>query len=532
MRIISLAINNFRLFKNTEFFLGKYMTIFSGTNAVGKSTLLGILGNSSELKVKDGKPIIQKQFRTEFSEIFKMSRSYDKTAPNVLTINFSDGSSRVCRITWQKKGKDKKPRSRLIPEYKENGKKHSAKQKWPTLFLGLSRLYPIGESDSEELVHKNIPIQNLNTLIDEYKKILSITDDIKAFQSISIPETSRKRAFGIDTTDYDYLSNSAGQDNLGQILLAVESFRRLKETHSSDYQGGLLLIDELDAALHPSAQIKLVKYLLKQAKALDLQIVYTTHSLSILSYAAYLIRSCNNSNLSENDTNIYYISKANFKIQVHHNPNYYTVKSLLEEDPLINQDNKIKVYTEDAEARWFLKNLSNEYATRIIARLNLLDTKIGKDSILSIVKGDFISFINKIVILDGDSTTVSDTYKAMSELNNRGQHILTLPGNKSPERLLFEFLISDSQYAEEYFLQSQCFDYGITKTIFTQRYTEIKNSRDDLKNEFNKYAAVFEETHLMQFWEKEYAKDLGEFLEELASVYSIIAKNLGLIPLN
>ena len=104
MRIISLAINNFRLFKNTEFFLGKYMTIFSGTNAVGKSTLLGILGNSSELKVKDGKPIIQKQFRTEFSEIFKMSRTYDKTAPNVLTINFSDGSSRVCRITWQKKG--------------------------------------------------------------------------------------------------------------------------------------------------------------------------------------------------------------------------------------------------------------------------------------------------------------------------------------------------------------------------------------------------------------------------------------------
>ena len=89
MRIISLAINNFRLFKNTEFFLGKYMTIFSGTNAVGKSTLLGILGNSSELKVKDGKPIIQKQFRTEFSEIFKMSRTYDKTAPNVLTINFS-----------------------------------------------------------------------------------------------------------------------------------------------------------------------------------------------------------------------------------------------------------------------------------------------------------------------------------------------------------------------------------------------------------------------------------------------------------
>ncbi|MBC3537810.1 AAA family ATPase [Megasphaera hominis] len=71
-----LHINKFRLFRNTDFILGKYITVFSGTNAVGKSTLLGILGNSSELKVKYGRPILQKQFRTEFSEIFKKHQQF------------------------------------------------------------------------------------------------------------------------------------------------------------------------------------------------------------------------------------------------------------------------------------------------------------------------------------------------------------------------------------------------------------------------------------------------------------------------
>ena len=36
---------------------------FSGTNAVGKSTILGLLGNSCELKSNKGRPILQSAFR-------------------------------------------------------------------------------------------------------------------------------------------------------------------------------------------------------------------------------------------------------------------------------------------------------------------------------------------------------------------------------------------------------------------------------------------------------------------------------------
>lgn len=78
IKITQLKINHFRLFENISFKIGNYVTIFSGTNSVGKSTLLGILGNSNEIKTKQGKPILQSQFRTEFSEIFKMSKNQNQ----------------------------------------------------------------------------------------------------------------------------------------------------------------------------------------------------------------------------------------------------------------------------------------------------------------------------------------------------------------------------------------------------------------------------------------------------------------------
>ena len=85
-------------------------------------------------------------------------------------------------------------------------------------------------------------------------------------------DVSRKNGTGIETETYSYLANSSGQDNLGQILLAIFSFKNLKATLKS-YSGGILLIDEIDATLHPAAQFKLLDFMKKMSKELDLQIV-------------------------------------------------------------------------------------------------------------------------------------------------------------------------------------------------------------------------------------------------------------------
>lgn len=154
----------------------------------------------------------------------------------------------------------------MILRQKENIHKRKTR---PTLFLGLSRLFPLGESDTRNLTGNKYE-DNDQDMKEErkryYKYILSINSEIKEVNTVALDETSRKKVVGITTDKYDYLSNSSGQDNLGQIMLAVDSFRLLKKEKPDDYKGGLLLIDELEATLHPSAQNRLFDYLLKSAK--------------------------------------------------------------------------------------------------------------------------------------------------------------------------------------------------------------------------------------------------------------------------
>ena len=539
-----MHINKFRLFRNTDFILGKYITVFSGTNAVGKSTLLGILGNSSELKVKYGRPILQKQFRTEFSEIFKMSQNYDPTQSNVLSIFFDDGDLRTCRITWQKDNRkespiDSKPskrlRPRIIPEYidPEQKKRHSQKKNWPTLFLGLSRLYPLGESDTQNIVRKKY--------VDEYPEltknrnnayitILSLLDEIKETSTIPIEETSRKQVVGITTSTYDYLTNSAGQDNLGQILLAVDSFRILKQNYQQ-YNGGLLLIDEIDATLHPSAQNRLFDYLFKSAKDLDLQIAFTTHSLSLLFYITQ--KTAHNSESESNNIELYYMSIANdfSHVQTLRNPPYYSIRALLLEQPSINTHYKIGILSEDEEARWFIKNILD--GTALKDCFELLPTKIGKNSIISLIKGDPYYATSRIFIFDGDIPKDISTLNEIKKLqDNKLYHLLILPGGKSPEQLILEFLKNDSEYVDSYYNQDKCILFGLTKSavVFNSVDSQTEQNRESYKKWFNKYERFFDETNLFHFYKLQNEAEINEFYKKLTKAYNALTGKMIVPP--
>ena len=70
-----LKLNDFRQFKNMDILLGKRLTVLAGRNSTGKSTILGVLANSGELKKKDGTTYSDGQFRAEFSEIFHGSKT-------------------------------------------------------------------------------------------------------------------------------------------------------------------------------------------------------------------------------------------------------------------------------------------------------------------------------------------------------------------------------------------------------------------------------------------------------------------------
>ena len=104
----------------------------------------------------------------------------------------------------------------------EDGKKTEAKMQIPVIYLGLSRLFPIGEANADNIKANKIKFvddEQKIWFINKYTEILSIYDNIGDVDNFSIGETDKKKGVGIETDKYDYLTNSSGQDNLGQILM-------------------------------------------------------------------------------------------------------------------------------------------------------------------------------------------------------------------------------------------------------------------------------------------------------------------------
>lgn len=362
----SLQLDDFRIFKNQTINIGNTITAIAGHNATGKSTILGILGNACELKSKFGTTITDKQFKTEFSELFRGSKLYDKTSGNIGCINYTNPATNesleiTLRVTWQKWNTTslENNRFRILPKWKDlsvSNKVTAKKLPIPSFYLGLSRLYPLGEDTKEYIEEKKFKQKLLESdkkwLFDNYRYILSLNENI---DSISNYEIFKKRSGGINTDSYDYLSNSSGQDNLMQIMYLLLSFIKLYDSYESkqlDWPGGLLLIDEIDATLHPAAQIRLIDLIYKICNQFKFQAVFTTHSLQILDYLYQ--------QQGKND-NIYieYFTTANNILQIWHNPSYEAMENdmMISNFYLRNSNRKITIYSEDAEARWMIKKI-------------------------------------------------------------------------------------------------------------------------------------------------------------------------------
>ena len=383
-----LKLNDFRQFKNMDVYLGKRLTVVSGRNSTGKSTILGILANSGELKKKDGTTYTGGAFRAEFSEIFHGSKKYDVSGSDRIEIDLVDDNDqqvdyRKFRTSWQNdNGKD---RFRVIPSRTlEDGKKTEAKMQMPVIYLGLSRLFPIGEANEDKISANSIKFiddDQKEWFVEQYKKILSIYDNISSVNNYSIGETDKKRGVGIETDTYDYLTNSSGQDNLGQILLAILSFKKLK-SQMQGWSGGLLLIDEVDATLHPAAQKRLADLLIKEAKINNIQVVVTTHSSDLLKH---ICKKTAHNNINKNsDIELYYFTNANRYLEMKRNPDYSTIENDLLVESMLQNSNKVKIYSEDEENRWLLKKLIPEY----LPYVEILNVKIGCDQLLSLYMGD------------------------------------------------------------------------------------------------------------------------------------------------
>ncbi|GBR72731.1 putative ATPase [Candidatus Termititenax aidoneus] len=516
-----LKINDFRILKDKTFQIGKYITMLAGWNATGKSTVLALLANSSELKPEDGKTYNSKQFRAEFSEILKGSQTYDNSqVKKRLELIFDDNGeeiSKTFRTTWQ----DNKTRFRVIPQGKDvTGKPTAAKFNIPVIYLGLSRLYPLGETEDAQLQECDQAFKNDQDriwFIDNYQQILSIRENITEITNIDFKST-KKNTSGVSSDCYDWKTNSSGQDNISQILFAILSFKNLKKEKPADFKGGLLIIDELEATLHPKAQEKIIDLLIREAKGIGFQVVFTTHSLTIIERFSQKIKS--------NDGNIvsYYFTKPNDSLEVHQNLLFDAIKDdLLDTIYSANKPRKIIIYSEDEETRWFLKNILKGY----LKNIQFLKTTLGCQELINLMNVE-PSFSNYLVVFDGDLK--HNDIKRIKK--NKGNYLLLPVPNSakySPEKVLREFLRSSN--ATDYLSEQHKRIPQVNKRYFQDydvKCNSDKSEREAYKEWFNLHKSLFNRSKIFDYWEQKNKDLVNAFRTSFVRKFNHIAEKLNI----
>ena len=527
--IDELYIKKFRSMENFHIPIAPALTAIAGQNATGKSTLLGIIGNTFQLPAKDGTTVLGKAFKTEFSEILNGSKAKDSTGilGEIVVSNISEIENNVppkasLRVAWQKeKGED---RFRIIPKrYYAPGcsptKASYDERKYhlPSYYLGLSRLYPLGEIAQEKITHSSIRLSEneFKWYTKNYRHILDLSEEIQVLNKLKV---SQKQSIGITTERYDYLTNSAGEDNVGQLLMSVLSFKRLKQEYNEKgikWDGGILLIDEIDATLHPAAKIKLIEFMYTEAKEINIQIIFTTHSLSIL-------KNISKKASRKHDCGIIYLTNANVKLECQINPSI----ELMENDMLISSlyDNieakQITIYSEDSEARWFIQHLLSPFSSRI----RLVNYTDGCDKLLSLLENDSDYFKNILFIFDGD---LDDTTTKCKDLKYKFANIIKLPGNKMrPESVFYNYLTSlDSSHP----LLQDHLEKGLTLRKIrnegpeSSKYKHYIEEREKYKQWFKDNLDMFNSIDLYSYWAADNQDDISTFINQFKTSFNIVA---------
>ncbi|HGH0771454.1 TPA: ATP-binding protein, partial [Staphylococcus pseudintermedius] len=170
----TLSIKKFRKIENQTIHLSKKINVFSGQNGVGKSNLMSLIATSfGKSKSRIGRGSFQPEFYDYFTipseENYRDYYSYIKVVPDDQTGDFIQKRHGFKDDSVNGRG------IRIIPRstnyYSSNQKIKTVSQKTneiysigdsariplPTIFLSLSRLYPVGET---ELSKKTIRSRN------------------------------------------------------------------------------------------------------------------------------------------------------------------------------------------------------------------------------------------------------------------------------------------------------------------------------------------------------------------------------------
>lgn len=245
----------------------------SGTNGTCKTTLLHIVSNafqamkSNDQRVRDPLSLkrinrLNSQVNTKMEKLAKGDREYNDPAPNfnggnLFEVVYFNGT----KLSFRKHNSKTANRYAIKPYYKkDSGDKLPS---MPVIYLSLARLLPWGEYQGEGSSNKS----SAKTDSEFYTELSSLYQRVtrihaSSFSSQNMGSVKKRQEFDTDVEGVDSNTVSSGEDNVAIILTALLSlkafYQALDETAKRQEVCSLLLIDELDATLHPSLQYALL----------------------------------------------------------------------------------------------------------------------------------------------------------------------------------------------------------------------------------------------------------------------------------
>ena len=181
IRPFCFHIENFRNFRDTSFELGKKLTVISGQNGVGKSNLLSLIASGSGVSTKS---TLGSNFQPEFTDFFNIDVE-ESFEDYKLFLNYVEENGKLAftkRLSF--KDDTKAGRGiRIIPRTSNVGLNNctikeaeeiakvkygvggAGRVKIPTIYLSLSRLYPLGERKESVKITK---ISKKNTNVSPF----------------------------------------------------------------------------------------------------------------------------------------------------------------------------------------------------------------------------------------------------------------------------------------------------------------------------------------------------------------------------
>ena len=547
MVIDKIEIEKFRNIVNQEFQLGKVITLLVGQNGVGKSSILGLLGQpfgfyggdkwgaSQEKEVKTKysslsyKDVYGISFETVFSEIFRLSKKYDHPDYNIATmkleentsnpinkyyfslkfINNSLGKENISCYT-KDRGENNNTIRFILSEYKKSSSINYGTLIYPVKYLGLNRTFPITDLNDEKI--EDIKFSDEEKLFfQKYKNYISLSDENYNEQVLKSGKTIKTI---ISTDRYDYEGMSLGQDNISKIITTIISFKRLKDILKEDYKGGILLIDEIEATLFPKAQENLINFLYKECQKLKIQIIATTHSLSLVEYVYKKYEKFK-------DINCIFLKKRDNMVMISNADTFDDIKyelTLFEEKKI--EEKKIKIFLEDNEAKIFLKNLiSNDD----LKSFEIESLKLDANNYINLYQHKFTEIRQSLIILDGDMNDINK-FKTLDK--KIPENFIFLPGKYNPEETVYNYLNTLSEnsefweknYTKQKFLNDYRDDVEQEKD-FVKKRVLLKKWFNNRKNNWGRNCSKF-----FKFWKKDNKEEYDKFKKDFEKAKIFLEK--------